>query len=630
MDARRRFLIAHRLIALLLFAGSLGLYIATLAPTVVTIFDDSPEFQLVPYLLGVAHPTGYPLYTLLGKAFTLLPVGDIAYRINLLSAVCAAGTVAALYLLGTQITGRPLAGALSAAFLALSPVFWSQATIAEVYTLHTLLLTLLFLALAHWESGTGGRQAGLLCAALLFGLGLAHHRTILLAVPGAAILVFLDWHRARRSGGEPVRPALWKLALAILLPLALYAYIPLVGARVGSLDGTYSNTWAGFWRHVLALDYSAFLTGNPLGQSRDAAFYWNLWTTQFGLVGGAAALAGLFVPWHRRRLGWALKLTGLVHLLFGVLYHVADVEVFLLPAFLVGASSIGALLDSIIRLIPAAEGRRGARPAVTALLAALLLGQVLLIGAHNYSGADRSDDWEVHDWAVLALESDLPQGAAVIGILGETTVLRYFQIAHGLRPDLRFIPADREEARWQAMEQAVAEGGVAVLTRGMAGLESAYHLDALGPLVRVTPKPAGPAETTCGGEELIPGLCLEDATLTLRVMPGRWHVIAELAWRAVDVALPDARLSLRVYSASGEMLAQHDRRPVHEAYPTGAWTRGETVRDWHDVALPPDAPAGTYDIVLIVYDPADGTEWVRRTLGQVSIPAHPAREGEDA
>ncbi len=70
-----------------LFIASFLLYLSTLAPSVVTIFDDSLEFQLVTYQLGIAHPTGYPLYTLLGKLFTLIvPAGNIAYRVNLMSA----------------------------------------------------------------------------------------------------------------------------------------------------------------------------------------------------------------------------------------------------------------------------------------------------------------------------------------------------------------------------------------------------------------------------------------------------------------------------------------------------------------------------------------------------------------
>ena len=94
------------LIAAALFAASLLLYTLTLAPSVVTLFDDSLEFQLVTYQLGIAHPTGYPLYTLLGKLFTLLPLGSVAFKVALSQAV--AGSVAAVlvYLLVIEAVNR--------------------------------------------------------------------------------------------------------------------------------------------------------------------------------------------------------------------------------------------------------------------------------------------------------------------------------------------------------------------------------------------------------------------------------------------------------------------------------------------------------------------------------------------
>src|SRR5262245_37911583 len=83
--------------ASLLFIASLVLYVRTLAPSL--LFDDSAEFQTIAYTLGIGHPTGYPIYVLLAKLFTFLPVGDIAYRVNLFSAFCAALTVGVVFLM---------------------------------------------------------------------------------------------------------------------------------------------------------------------------------------------------------------------------------------------------------------------------------------------------------------------------------------------------------------------------------------------------------------------------------------------------------------------------------------------------------------------------------------------------
>src|SRR5713101_5547691 len=108
----------------LIFLGALALYVRTLAPSVAELFDDSLEFQLVGFKLAIAHPTGYPLYTLLLKLASFLPFGDVAYRANLLSAICAAVAVALVYLSVLRLTDAVLPSLVAAAALATSPVFW--------------------------------------------------------------------------------------------------------------------------------------------------------------------------------------------------------------------------------------------------------------------------------------------------------------------------------------------------------------------------------------------------------------------------------------------------------------------------------------------------------------------------
>jgi hypothetical protein len=141
------------LLLLLTFTGAFWLYARTAAPSVLS--GDSGEFQFAASLLGVPHPTGYPLYILLGKLATLLPVGDIAHRVTLVASLAGAGTVALLALLLLRITGSMSAALIAAVALTVAPGLWHLSTIAEVYTLNTLLLTLLALLLWHvhdWQS----------------------------------------------------------------------------------------------------------------------------------------------------------------------------------------------------------------------------------------------------------------------------------------------------------------------------------------------------------------------------------------------------------------------------------------------------------------------------------------------
>ena len=152
-------------IALIIGLAGFVFYAATAAPSVATLFDDSLEFQVVLPTLGIAHPSGYPLYTLLGKLFTLLlPFRDPAGRVNLLSALCAGAALGVLYLLAQKVAGNRAAAATATALFALSPAWWSQATIAEVYALHGLFVVLFLYLLLRWEEArsqeTGVRGQG--------------------------------------------------------------------------------------------------------------------------------------------------------------------------------------------------------------------------------------------------------------------------------------------------------------------------------------------------------------------------------------------------------------------------------------------------------------------------------------
>src|SRR6185436_13243277 len=116
---------------------------------------DSGEFQTLVYLLGDTHPTGYPVYLLLAKPFTWLPVADIAYRVNLFSAVAASLAVAGVYLAGRLLVGYRWPALVGALALMVSQTFWSQALIAEVYTAGAAVLVAVLLMLLLWsESGS--------------------------------------------------------------------------------------------------------------------------------------------------------------------------------------------------------------------------------------------------------------------------------------------------------------------------------------------------------------------------------------------------------------------------------------------------------------------------------------------
>src|SRR3989344_9317103 len=135
---------------LALFFGSFLLYLITLNHSIFP--GDSTEFINVISVNGVAHPPGYPLYLILGKIFSYLPFWTLAEKINLMSAVFGAATVALCVRIIFKLTNSRLASIAGAGLLALSHPFWLYSTVAEVFTLHTFLLSLFILGAINFLS----------------------------------------------------------------------------------------------------------------------------------------------------------------------------------------------------------------------------------------------------------------------------------------------------------------------------------------------------------------------------------------------------------------------------------------------------------------------------------------------
>ena len=636
------------------FLVSLVIYVQTLAPSVSTIFDDSLELQLVCYQLGIAHPTGYPLYTLLGKLITLLPIGNVAFRVNLLSALCGALTATGISLILTKLTGRHLAGLVAGVALAVSPVFWSQSTIAEVYTLNSLFVVLLVLSATLWQdseaaSGSASTQnwTGLWLMALAFGLGLTHHRSIILLLPALLVFIFLVGPRLWRK-----KSVLLRVLLLVILPQCIYLYIPLRGIHVSSLDGSYQNTISGFLRHVTGAGYNAFLVGNPLEQSRALADYVALFREQFGTMALAPAALGfgyMYALRQWRRL-WVLAVVAFAtYTAFALTYKVADVEVFFIPSFLFVALWLGfglaLLMKLLVRLLdwvlvrpvnaveedvavaPGSQPREVWRPSpqlagnlLAQLIPLAFLGLVLWPSIQaNYPYQDRSRDWDVHYYALDILSQPLEKRSAIVGILGEMTLLRYFQAVEGIRPDVETIAADRETERLSVVREKVNEGKAVYLTRPLNGIANQYDLSAIGPLIRVQKRP--------GIIDVVPEFAT-DIYLTkafhllgynLSTLEQEWQTVLRLTlfWEVTAPIGASYKISARIYNTAGQLIGQTDAFPVHDAYPTTAWELGEVVRDVYDIRVIPGSPPGQGKLLLILYRPENGQEVARTELGTI-------------
>jgi 4-amino-4-deoxy-L-arabinose transferase-like glycosyltransferase len=180
---------------------------------------DGGEFQTLTYHLGNTHPTGYPIYLVTARLFAFLPLGDLAYRVNLFSAAMGALTVAGVYLCGRLLTGYRATAAAGALALAISPTLWSEALIAEVYTAGAVFMIFILLALFWWDRSN--KSWVLFAASLLGGLSLGVHMSVALMAPAVLLFLLLHWRRGCRMWKTAVLGVLAGLAVTVLLFLLI-------------------------------------------------------------------------------------------------------------------------------------------------------------------------------------------------------------------------------------------------------------------------------------------------------------------------------------------------------------------------------------------------------------------------
>lgn len=173
--------------------AALGLYLATSAPDV--LWGDSAKFQRIAYTGEIeSNVFGHPLWILAAQQLSHLPVRDIAWRPTLLAALCGAATVALVFtLIRSVVNSRTsqwanFAAVVGAGSLTVSHTFWLHSVIAEIYTLNTLITTLLVFFLWKWHQTTQLRTALTWAAGtgLFIGMGMANHLIIATIVPGLA------------------------------------------------------------------------------------------------------------------------------------------------------------------------------------------------------------------------------------------------------------------------------------------------------------------------------------------------------------------------------------------------------------------------------------------------------------
>ncbi|HEM62095.1 MAG TPA: DUF2723 domain-containing protein, partial [Chloroflexi bacterium] len=494
---------ADVVIAALLGVGCFALYVKTLAPTV--LMADPAEFQLACYTLGLAHPTGYPLYLIVGWLWShVVYLGDAAYRTNLLSAVFAASGVGLFYLLVLPVLRgtlheRPGAvlravAAVSTLSLALSRTYWSQALTAEVYALNSLFVVALLLVLLRWSES---RSLRTLClAALVYGLSLTHHSTMILFLPACALFVWLTDRSVFRN-----RSLLLTVAVLVVAPLVLYVYIPLrasatpylyVELAPGRTVALYDNSLRGFLGFLAGEMFVAEL-GVQAPLLERMAMAAGLLLKQYGLAGLALGILGVMKLSLGPRAALAHRLLALLGpsyvalVAFTLIYNVGDIHVFYTPTYVIFAIWIAV---GMAWLVEAARDLRwrffSSALAPAYVLAGLFALLPLPLLWNNYSTVDKSDDFQARAWAESVLSQPIPHGAILISNdRNEITPLLYLQHVEGVRPDLLtmfplMLPGEEYSNVVRVIDGVLDVDRPLFLVKPMPGLEVKYSMEPFG------------------------------------------------------------------------------------------------------------------------------------------------------
>jgi len=600
------------ILSFIVVSAFLALYAGTLLPDVLPA--DAGEFQLVARTAGVAHPPGYPLYTMLGWVFARAPIGATpAWRVNLFSAVTAAATLGLVFSTARKLTGSIVSGLVAVLTLGSATTFWATATQASIRPLTAFFMALCLYALTHHASWIvsqpskdvphGPRDAYLVLFSLALSLGLTHHPS--LAFPGivfVAYLMFIDPTLLRC-------PRRWLKPAAALIPgFLVLVYLPLSGPpELATLSGFLDHVLArGFRGDMFALSLLDRLVLLPTL----LRFQFNV-AILLGVLGGA-----LLLLVQDRKLAFLLIGSVVVHTVVTLTYDAPQTVEYAMPAYVSLALLTAVPFGRISNPEPETQGSRSTvcrrQPAVTfasrlALVVLCAAGVLnLLTGLPSYRTL--SDSRDTREYAETVL-SKAPPHAVVLSNWHWFSPFRYLQHVEGLRPDVAVeYVAPRGEPlgqTWVGRIEEHIERHPVVVVRYFEPLyrDLPYRFEPLGEafVVRREPKSGAPTDMTKLDVTLGEQIELLGFRLEMEDTEPAQPVMITLAWSSRTDLQMDMALFAQLIGPDGHRWSAAED-PRHQA---GAITAGEVVIDRFVVYPLLHASPGDYHLVVGAYS-SDG------------------------
>jgi len=367
-----------------------GVYMGTICPTV--YLGDSGELIAAAFSLGIPHGSGYPLYTLLGKLFCLIPLGNIGFRLNVMSAFFAVMAVWLVYSLIYRMTDSKVGAFAGGLVLAFLPVLWSQTVCAEVYTLHTFFVALLIRLLWWWDETR--EFSHLVLFVFVTGISFGNHMQTVMLAPAVLFVVFSGERKA-------ILNVKHFLLLTVFLALALliYVYLPVRTGAGAAIHWGDPDTLARFLAHVTGRSHrhSYVLNKTPIEYlvrtKETLCFVWY----QLGVILFLAVWGWLKLSSVRWRVFFVLVI--IFDFVYTIFLNIISLEItaFTLPACIVLAILAGIGIAHIIKAIKGLQGvGTGTQKAIKTACCIVPFIPLLL----NFGRSDQSLNYTAYEHAV--------------------------------------------------------------------------------------------------------------------------------------------------------------------------------------------------------------------------------------
>jgi hypothetical protein len=420
------------------------LYFKTICPTVE--FIDSGELAVNCLLLGIAHPTGYPLYVLLGRLAVILLPGDIIFRCNLLSLIFTAIAASVLFrLISAFLPERryrfSAAGSI-ALFMAFSPVWWSQGTSNEVYSL-TLLADLLAIFL-FMQYAARKKPAYLIAGFYIWGLSFCSHMSTIFLLPAIVYMVLaVDGYR------KVFKARYFWAAVFFIFALNLYLFLPVRSSFKPFLNWSNPSTWQGLINHVSGWQYRVWMFGSLSTMSKGVGYFAALLYNQFGVIGLILSLTGIIAGFIKnRKLSIFLILIILADIFYSSNYEIIDIDSYYLLGFagLAIFAGYGLLyvIEKLSVIIQSTAYGRVIRILIIAGLVALPVSQIF----DNYYEQNKSYKLYAASGVDNMLASMENNGIAIVENWDFYSPWLYYRYALNVRPDVVMIDKELLRRSW--------------------------------------------------------------------------------------------------------------------------------------------------------------------------------------